>query len=73
MIANVPFGGKLLFVAKEAAYKAVYPLDGTFLEHRHVEVDFKARTANVRNGRVVDLRFCISTHLLALAFIPAAR
>jgi hypothetical protein len=24
----------------------------------------------VRNGRVVRLRFCISTHLVALAFLP---
>jgi 4'-phosphopantetheinyl transferase EntD len=71
MIANMRFGGRLLFVAKEAAYKAVYPLDHTFLEHHAVEVDFKNRTATVRNGRRVDLRLCISTHLVALAFIPA--
>jgi 4'-phosphopantetheinyl transferase EntD len=71
MIADMRFGGRLLFVAKEAAYKAVYPLDRTFLEHHAVEVDFKGRKASVRNGRSVDLRFCVSTHLLALAFIPA--
>ena len=71
MIADVRFGGRLLFVAKEAAYKAVYLLDRTFLMHHAVEVDFSGRTANVRNGRTVDLRFCVSTHLLALAFIPA--
>jgi 4'-phosphopantetheinyl transferase EntD len=73
MIANLRFGGRLLFVAKEAAYKAVYPLDQTFLEHHDVEIDFKSRKATVRNGRIVDLRFCISTHLVALAVIPAAR
>jgi 4'-phosphopantetheinyl transferase EntD len=72
MMANVRFGGRLLFVAKEAAYKAVYPLDRTFLEHHDVEVDFSGRKASIRNGRSVDLRFCVSTHLLALAFIPAA-
>jgi 4'-phosphopantetheinyl transferase EntD len=71
MIADVRFGGRLLFVAKEAAYKAVYPLDRTFLEHHAVAVDFSKRKASVRNGRTVDLRFCVSTHLLALAFIPA--
>jgi 4'-phosphopantetheinyl transferase EntD len=71
MIADVRFGGRLLFVAKEAAYKAVYPLDRTFLEHHDVEVDFSSRKASVRNGRTVDLRFCVSTYLLALAFIPA--
>jgi 4'-phosphopantetheinyl transferase EntD len=71
MIAEVRFGGRLLFVAKEAAYKAVYPLDRTFLEHHDVEVDFSNRKASVRSGRAVDLRFCVSTHLMALAFIPA--
>jgi hypothetical protein len=24
----------------------------------------------VRNGRVVELRFCIAAHLIALAFLP---
>jgi 4'-phosphopantetheinyl transferase EntD len=71
MIADVRFGGRLLFVAKEAAYKAVYPLDRTFLEHHAVEVDFSGGKATVRNGRIVDLRFSVSTHLVALAFIPA--
>jgi 4'-phosphopantetheinyl transferase EntD len=73
MIADVRFGGRLLFVAKEAAYKAVYPLDHTFLEYHDVEIDFARRKATVRNGRIVDLRFCISNHLVALAFLPAAR
>ena len=58
-------------MAKEAAYKAVYPLDQTFLEHHDVAVDLPARTAKVRSGRIVDLRFSISTHLVALGFIRA--
>jgi hypothetical protein len=29
------------------------------------------RKGTVRNGRLVDLRFCISSHVVALAFIPA--
>lgn len=61
--------GRLLFVAKEAVYKAVYPLDATFLEHHDVEVDFAAHKATIRSGRVVELRFCHSTHLIAVAFI----
>jgi 4'-phosphopantetheinyl transferase EntD len=68
-IADDPCRGRLLFVAKEAVYKAVYPLDHTFLEHHDVEVDLAQRKAFVRNGRVVDLRFCVSTHLAALAFV----
>src|SRR5262245_7120663 len=67
-----PFGGRLLFVAKEAVYKAVYPLDQVFLDHHDVEVDFDLCKAHVRGGRVVDLRFAVSTHLLGLAFIAAA-
>jgi 4'-phosphopantetheinyl transferase EntD len=64
-----PYGGRLLFVAKEAAYKAIFPLDQTFLEHHDVEVSIPERTATVRNGRLVDLRFCLSTHLVAVAFL----
>ena len=71
IIGGVRFGGRLLFAAKEAVYKAVYPLDQTFLEHHQVEIDFANRKGIVRNGRVVDLRFCISSHLATLAFIPA--
>lgn len=72
-IADDPFKGRLLFVAKEAVYKAVYPLDQTFLEHHDVEVDIAERKAVVRNGRVVELRFSISDHLVALAFLDAPR
>jgi hypothetical protein len=57
-------------------YKAVADLDQRFLNHHDVEVDFHKRRAVVRNGRTVELRFCISTHLLALAFVrrmPAVR
>jgi 4'-phosphopantetheinyl transferase EntD len=70
-IAGDPFRGRLLFVAKEAVYKSVYPLDQTFLDHHDVEVDLVQRRAVVRNGRSVELRFVISTHLIALAFLPA--
>jgi 4'-phosphopantetheinyl transferase EntD len=72
-IADDPFQGRLLFVAKEAVYKAVYPLDQTFLEHHDVEVDLAGRKAVVRNGRVVELRFSMFAHIVALAFLPASR
>ena len=71
LIANFRLGGRLLFAAKEAVYKAVYPLDQQFLEHHDVEIDFTSRKATVRDGRTVDLRFVISTHLVVLAFISA--
>jgi 4'-phosphopantetheinyl transferase EntD len=72
-IGNDPYHGHLLFVAKEAVYKAVYPLDQMFLDHHDVEINFADRKAIVCNGRVVELRFCISTHLVALAFLPGPR
>jgi 4'-phosphopantetheinyl transferase EntD len=67
-IGDDPYRGRLLFVAKEAVYKAVYPLDQQFLDHHDVEVSISKGQATVRNGRVLELRFCISSHLLALAF-----
>lgn len=70
-IDDDPYGGRLLFVAKEAVFKAVYPLDQTFLDHHDVQVDFADRKALVRNGRIVELRFCKCAHLVALAFLPA--
>jgi 4'-phosphopantetheinyl transferase EntD len=72
-IGDDPYRGRLLFVAKEAVYKAVYPLDRMFLEHHDVEIDLADRKAVVRNGRVVDLRFCLSAHLVALAFLDRSR
>jgi 4'-phosphopantetheinyl transferase EntD len=66
------YHGRLLFVAKEAVYKAVHPLDQTFLEHHDIEINLLERKAVVRNGRVVELRFSISAHhLVALAFLCA--
>jgi 4'-phosphopantetheinyl transferase EntD len=72
-LADDPYRGRLLFTAKEAVYKAVHPLDQTFLDHHDVQVDLAGRKATVCNGRVVELRYCISPHLVALAFIPQAR
>jgi 4'-phosphopantetheinyl transferase EntD len=66
-----PCGGRLLFAAKEAVYKAVYPLDQTFLDHHDVEVSLARGQAVVRNGRIVKLQFCVSDHLVAVAYIPS--
>jgi 4'-phosphopantetheinyl transferase EntD len=62
-----PFGGKLTFIAKEAVYKAVYPLDGLFLEFSDIDVDLTRGCATIRDGRVIEVRLAISTHLVALA------
>jgi 4'-phosphopantetheinyl transferase EntD len=65
-----PTWGRLLFSIKEAVYKAVYPLDGRFLDHHDVEVSISAGTAQVRDGREVRFRHCAATHIVVLAFIP---
>jgi 4'-phosphopantetheinyl transferase EntD len=66
-----PYAGRLLFAAKEAAYKAVFPLDREFLEHHDIEIDLTAQKARVPSGREVKLRFALSSRLVALAFIAA--
>jgi 4'-phosphopantetheinyl transferase EntD len=65
-----PCRGRLLFAVKEAVYKAVYPLDGVFLDHHDVEVNFISGTAEVRDKRTVHFRYGIDRHIVALAFIP---
>jgi 4'-phosphopantetheinyl transferase EntD len=69
--AGDPLQGRLLFSIKEAVYKAVYPLDGVFLDHHDVEVDLAGSVAAVRYGRTVRFRHCAATHIVVLAFIPA--
>jgi 4'-phosphopantetheinyl transferase EntD len=68
-ISSYRYTGRLLFTAKEAVYKAVHPLDNVFLEHHDIEIDFEARKALVRGGRILDLRFSISSRLATMAFI----
>jgi 4'-phosphopantetheinyl transferase EntD len=66
-IADDPLRGKLLFAAKEAVYKAVYPLDRLFLEFGDIEVDLASRTATTRTARAVALRTCVSSHVVVVA------
>jgi 4'-phosphopantetheinyl transferase EntD len=62
-----PLAGRVLFAAKEAAYKAAYPLDRVFLEFADIEVDLRAGQAQTRTGRTLSLRHCVSPHIVALA------
>ena len=62
-------GARLLFVVKEAVYKAVFPLEGAFLEHHDVEVDLNTETASVRGGRTISFRHCVAGHFVAIAFV----
>ena len=63
-----PLRGRVLFVVKEAVYKAVHPLDGKFLDYHDIDVDLAARKAVTRTGRTVDIRYCVSSHIVAVAW-----
>src|SRR4029078_1632441 len=66
------FLGRVLFTIKEAVYKAVFPLDGKFLDHHDVEVKLADATAVTRDGRSVAFRYCAASHIVTVAFIPSA-
>lgn len=68
-IQDDPCGGRVLFSVKEAVYKAVYPLDRVFLDHHDVEVNLSTGVAVVQNGRSVGFRYCVASHIVAVAFI----
>ena len=70
-ITDDPLRGKLLFAAKEAVYKALYPLDRVFLEFHDIEVDLAGRQAMTRTGRAVTLRYCASSRVVVVALIQA--
>ncbi len=64
-----PLRGRVLFVVKEAVYKAVHPLDGLFLDYHDIDVDLAGGKAVTRRGRALDIRFCVATHIVAVAWI----
>jgi 4'-phosphopantetheinyl transferase EntD len=70
-LADDPLRGRLLFAAKEAVYKAAYPLDGTFLEFHDVAVDLAGKKAITKNGGVFTLRWCAGSRVVVLAFAQA--
>ena len=69
-IALDPYRGRLIFAAKEAVYKTLHPLDGKFLDYPDIEVDLAAQKAVTKTGHTVDLRYCLSTHIVAVAWLP---
>jgi len=66
---NDPLQAKLVFVVKEAIYKALNPIDGRFLEYHDISVDLPGQRAITRHGRALEIRTCVSSHLVALALI----
>ncbi|ESY75552.1 4'-phosphopantetheinyl transferase [Mesorhizobium sp. LNHC221B00] len=64
-------GGRILFSAKEAVYKAVYPLDREILGYEDIAVDLAAGSAVTKTGRRVRLVYCIVPRVVVLAFVVA--
>jgi 4'-phosphopantetheinyl transferase EntD len=71
-IADDPLQGILLFAAKEAIYKATYPLDHEFLDFHDIEVDLAGRLAKTRTGRTLALHWCVFSHVLVVATVQKA-
>lgn len=69
VIAGDLLQARVLFAVKEAVYKSVHPIDGKFLDHHDVEVEFAAGIATVRNGRRVRFHCTMASHIVALAII----
>jgi 4'-phosphopantetheinyl transferase EntD len=68
-IADNPLGAKLLFVIKEAVYKAAYPLDHEFLDFHGIDVDLASRLATTTTGRTFALHWCVLSYMLVVATV----
>lgn len=62
--------GRRLFAAKEAVFKAVFPMDRSFLEFQDIDVDLDRMSASVCTGRTLSIRIGCSSHIVALATLP---
>lgn len=61
--------GRLLFAAKEAVYKATYPLDHQVLGYEDIAVDLGAGHATTRTGRSARLTWCVDPRIVVLALV----
>jgi 4'-phosphopantetheinyl transferase EntD len=59
---------RLLFVIKEAVFKAMHPTDGVFLEFHDVEVDFETGCARFGNGRTIGFAAARALRTVAIAY-----
>lgn len=62
------FGARLLFSAKEAVYKAAFPLDGRFLDYSDIAIDLPAGHATTRTGHRFQLWHLTFPRIVTLAF-----
>ncbi|MBZ9797633.1 4'-phosphopantetheinyl transferase [Mesorhizobium sp. ES1-4] len=67
--ADRRLAGRILFCAKEAVYKAAYPLDREVLGYEDIAVDLDAGRATTRMGRKVSLAYCVAPRVVVLAFV----
>ncbi len=67
--ADRHLAGRILFSAKEAVYKAVYPLDREILGYEDIAVDLDAGHATTKTGRRVSLAYCVAPRVVVLAFV----
>ncbi len=58
---------RLLFVIKEAVYKAMHPLDGQFIDFPDVEVDLDMQSATTRTGHRLRIAWAAAPRVVALA------
>ena len=58
---------RLVFVCKEAVYKAIHPIDGTELEYADIEVRLDEGTASLMDGRRLRLATLFADRLVAVA------
>jgi 4'-phosphopantetheinyl transferase EntD len=65
--ANKRLVDRLIFAAKEAVYKAAFPLDRTFLEFQDIDVDLERLCASTRAGRTFSIRYSLSSRIIVLA------
>jgi len=61
--------GRVLFAAKEAVYKAVYPLDHEILDYEDIAIDLSAGRATTTTGRRATLAYCLAPRIVVLAFV----
>ncbi len=66
-LTNTRLVDRVIFAAKEAVYKAAFPLNRTFLEFQDIDVDLEGLRASTRAGHTFSIRYCLSSHIIVLA------
>jgi len=65
--------GRRLFAAKEAVYKAIFPIDQCFLDFHDIEVELQQQVARLSYGRTAAVRVSDGNYVIALAFLRNSR